>query len=350
MASNPSIIDKYFTNSCVPIKFYCNVNDHYIDPCSCTSFYLCDTRESIIPRLCAGGTGFNHVTKTCEKLKDIVFNDICDQEKPWERCASYSGVDKDKLEQRCTNMAPDPKGSDGGVDGGLIAGVVIAVLIVAIIAVLLIIYVRKKGNPIRNLKRSRVWRDTFHRGSGGQDTSPSSAQRHGEDEETYAEIDDMAVYKDPSGRRVELTPSMSHTNEIYDREEEEGVSYDNPAAVYKDPSGRRELTPSMPHTNETYDREQEEGVVYDNPALKRDTPPPPEVLQVPLEYSGLEREQAVRSYSSFNEHNAATASDRNSKQPITGDDGYLVAEATGETSRNASPVDPTYFVIEKSEA
>lgn len=301
MSSN--IIERDFYNTCVTIRYPCKVNDHYIDPCSCTSYFQCATPNSILHRPCAAGNGFDHKKNTCRLLTNIVNQDVCDQKKPWDRCSDdYNDVDEDALEQRCTNMAPDPtKGGDGRVDGGLIAGIVIAVLVVVIIAVLVIIYVRKKGNPLRNLRSAKSgW---------GQGTSQSSAPRHGAgaEEETYAEIEDTAMYKDPSGGR-HLVHSLSHTNETYDRDEE---------------------------------------VAYDNPALKRDTPPP--LPEAPPDYSALEMEHMPRSYSSLNEHKATTKNDRNSTEPMTGDDGYLVAEAIGESRLSTGPEDPKYFTLEKSE-
>ena len=133
-------------------------------------------------------------------------------------------------------------------------------------------------------------------------------------------------------------------------------------AVYKDPSGKRRSSAgrSNSHSNETYDREDAEGVAYDNPALERDDTPPPDTARhpAPPAYSSLDNTgETPRSYSSLNEHQRARElnemdNDMGAIQPAVGDDGYLMAQPTGqsESARRLStePTSP-YYELEKEE-
>ena len=136
--------------------------------------------------------------------------------------------------------------------------------------------------------------------------------------------------------------------------------------MYKDPTDRQKssLRQSNSHSNETYDREDEEdedegGAAYDNPALQRDTPPPDtELSPAPPAYSSLDdKGESARSYSSLNEHHRARELNEmdvaviGSVQPATGEDGYLMAEQIGQSlPRSArSPVDPAFFELEGQE-
>ncbi|XP_076468730.1 uncharacterized protein LOC143299426 [Babylonia areolata] len=312
-------IKKYFYDACLPIKYPCQVDDHYIDPCSCTSFYRCVNVDSILRSACAAGTGFDFTAQTCVLLTDLVYDGKCDDEKPWKRCSDsdivdYDDVDESALQRRCTNMTgpATPAPTSDGVDGGLIAGVVIAVLLILIIAAVLVVYVRKKGNPVQHMKQSRVWRSMTHKEGSGQASSQPSAPWASGNEETYAEIEDTAVYRDTSGG-----PHLAH---------------------------------SLSHTNETYDKDDVE-VSYDNPAFQPDIALPSDraVHPLPPEYSALEEQgQTARSYSSLSQQGAAPVSSRTSKELPTGDDGYLVAEAIGQSVHQSDSEEPNYFVLEKS--
>ncbi|XP_069101162.1 uncharacterized protein [Argopecten irradians] len=179
-----------FTGSCVPInRKECPVGTHLINPCTCQSYFVCNTNYAVINQTCAGGTFYDHTKNACDTQIKVEINDICRNSTPWIQCQNVTGADLGKLAQRCggvhipsmTSTAAPPGGESGGDNTGLIVGVVVAcTLLVVVLAILVYCwYKRQNTGTARNLKDHK---DSIN--------NPSYFNKPERIESVYAQIDD----------------------------------------------------------------------------------------------------------------------------------------------------------------
>ncbi|XP_067684269.1 uncharacterized protein [Haliotis asinina] len=223
-------LDRQFFNSCVPIVYPCTVGGKYIDPCDCVNYFLCETATKIIQQSCSAGTAFNHQNGQCERTSNVVIIDnLCELDKPYNRCSTVPGADLTYLQARCTGTtttttSPTPGANTGNQSdntGAIVAGVLVSGAVIALIVVLFL-YLKKRGKPLSD------YMSVFKRKQGTRD----------EGEEPYAEIGEMShpVYKDTNGTGPPLPPDRPDfilspalkVSQLKDPGRREEVAYDNP--------------------------------------------------------------------------------------------------------------------------
>ncbi|OWF41542.1 uncharacterized protein LOC110462236 [Mizuhopecten yessoensis] len=175
-----------FQDSCVPIdRKDCGVGTALINPCSCQTYYRCNTNFAIINQTCAGGTFYDHVNDRCNTQINVEIDGICSRTEPWIQCLNETGANIAELAQKCggayatSTVTPTP-GPDGG-NTGLVVGVVVAcVLLVVVLAILVYCWYQRQNKS--DTTKMNEHKDSIN--------NPSYFNKIERIDSVYAEIDD----------------------------------------------------------------------------------------------------------------------------------------------------------------
>ncbi|XP_060072776.1 uncharacterized protein LOC132552607 [Ylistrum balloti] len=252
-----------FTDSCVKIQIKdCTPGTQLINPCTCNSYFECDTNFNIVNRTCAAGTLYDHITNGCNTAINVEVKGICRTHEPWLQCLNETGADIRMLAQKCggsyvssTTQAmtpPQGEGSDGGTNTGLIVGVVVActLLVVVLAIVVYYWYKRQKKAP----KKLRDHQDSIN--------NPSYFNKIERIDSVYAQIDDNMnnpVYNTnslastrpplPGNRPSTQSPTGGDVNSLDSNDKDKTLDLD---IAYVEPSVSVN-TPKVSRTSETMD-------------------------------------------------------------------------------------------------
>ncbi|XP_033746650.1 uncharacterized protein LOC117331834 isoform X2 [Pecten maximus] len=177
-----------FTDSCVPVnRKTCVVGTSLTNPCSCQSYFVCNTNFAIINQTCAGGTFFDHTKNACDTQIKVEINEICKRTEPWLQCVNETGADIGKLAQRCggsyvtSTTVASPGGATDNGNTGLIVGVIVACVLLFIVLAILVYCWYKRQNT-GSAKGMKDHKDSIN--------NPSYFNKPERIESVYAQIDD----------------------------------------------------------------------------------------------------------------------------------------------------------------